>query len=266
MLVDCAAFAPTNHLDLSKWHPDFVPISFYKMFGYPTGVGCLLVRKAALAKLQRPWFAGGTIRAASVQGEWHEMIEGQAAFEDGTINYLALPAVAIGLRHLMSIGMEVIHERVKCLTSWLLDNLLCLSHSNGMPLVQVYGPHTYDRRGATITLNFLTPDGYIIDERVVDQRANKYKLSLRTGCFCNPGAAEAAFHVSEAALLRLSNQVERISWDQFLAEVGMQSGGAVRISLGLATNFADVYRCLQFAQTFLDTFPMEHELPRRLGC
>ena len=194
------------------------------------------------------------------------MIEGQAAFEDGTINYLALPAVAIGLRHLMSIGMEVIHERVKCLTSWLLDNLLCLSHSNGMPLVQVYGPHTYDRRGATITLNFLTPDGYIIDERVVDQRANKYKLSLRTGCFCNPGAAEAAFHVSEAALLRLSNQGERISWDQFLAEVGMQSGGAVRISLGLATNFADVYRCLQFAQTFVDTFPMEHELPRRLGC
>lgn len=105
MLVDCAAFAPTNHLDLSKWHPDFVPISFYKMFGYPTGVGCLLVRKAALAKLQRPWFAGGTIRAASVQGEWPEMIESQAAFEDGTINYLNLPAVAIGLRHLIAIGM-----------------------------------------------------------------------------------------------------------------------------------------------------------------
>src|SRR5258708_1598722 len=266
VIVDGAAFAPTNRLDLFKWHPDFVPISFYKMFGYPTGVGCLLVRKAALAKLQRPWFAGGTIRAASVQGEWHEMIEGQAAFEDGTINYLNLPAVAIGLRHLMTIGMEVIHERVRCLTSWLLDNLLSLYHSNGMPLVQVYGPHNDDRRGATIALNFLTPDGHIIDERVVDQRANKSKLSLRTGCFCNPGAAEAAFHLSEAVLLRLSKQIERMNWDQFLAEVGMQSGGAVRISLGLATTFADAYRCLQFVQTFVDTFPMEHELPPRLGC
>ena len=264
--MDCAAFAPTNRLDLSKWHPDFVPISFYKMFGYPTGVGCLLVRKAALAKLQRPWFAGGTIRAASVQGGWHEMIEGQAAFEDGTINYLNLPAVAIGLRHLTAIGMEVIHERVRCLTSWLLDNLLSSHHSNGMPLVQVYGPHNDDRRGATIALNFLTSDGGIIDERMVDQRASKYKLSLRTGCFCNPGAAEAAFHVSEAALQRLSKQVERMSWDQFLAEVGMQSGGAVRISLGLVTNFADAYRCLRFAQTFVDTFPMEHELPPRLRC
>lgn len=51
VLVDCAAFVPSNRLDLSRWHPDFVPISFYKMFGYPTGVGCLLARKAALEKL-----------------------------------------------------------------------------------------------------------------------------------------------------------------------------------------------------------------------
>jgi hypothetical protein len=57
-----------------------------------------------------------------------------------------------------------------------------------------------------------------------------------------------------------------MNWDQFLAEVGMQSGGAVRISLGLATTFADAYRCLQFAQTFVDTCPVEHELPPRLGC
>jgi hypothetical protein len=136
-------------------------------------------------------------------------------------SWMALPSrPPIGLRHLMTIGMEVIHERVRCLTSWLLDNLLSLYHSNGMPLVQVYGPHNDDRRGATIALNLLTPDGYIIDERVVDQRANEYKLSLRTGCFCNPGAAEAAFHVSEAVLLRLSKQIERMNWDQFLAAVG----------------------------------------------
>jgi len=61
VLLDGAAFAPSNRLDLSRWHPDFVPLSFYKMFGYPTGVGCLLARKAALPQLHRPWFAGGTI-------------------------------------------------------------------------------------------------------------------------------------------------------------------------------------------------------------
>src|SRR5258708_15329242 len=66
VLIDCAAFAPTNRLDLSKWHPDFVPLSFYKIFGYPTGVGCFLARKDALTKLHRPWYSGGTIVFASV--------------------------------------------------------------------------------------------------------------------------------------------------------------------------------------------------------
>ncbi|MBA3947423.1 MAG: aminotransferase class V-fold PLP-dependent enzyme [Herpetosiphonaceae bacterium] len=68
VLLDAAAFAPTNRLDLSRWHPDFVDISFYKIFGYPTGTGCLLARKAALRKLRRPWYAGGTITFSSVLG------------------------------------------------------------------------------------------------------------------------------------------------------------------------------------------------------
>ena len=61
MLLDAAAFVPTNRLDLSTLQPDFVPISFYKMFGYPTGVGALIARKRVLGKLHCPWFAGGTI-------------------------------------------------------------------------------------------------------------------------------------------------------------------------------------------------------------
>ena len=109
VLVDCAAFVPTNRLDLSRWQPDFVPLSFYKMFGYPTGVGCLLARKEALAKLERPWFSGGTIVAVTVQHDWHRTTEGFAAFEDGTVNYLNLPAIEIGLDHVEGIGIDTIH-------------------------------------------------------------------------------------------------------------------------------------------------------------
>ena len=83
-----------------------VPISssqsFYKIFGYPTGVGCLMARKAALAKLHRPWFAGGTITVASVQGDRYYLAEGEAGFEDGTPNYLSLPAVEFGLQYISS--------------------------------------------------------------------------------------------------------------------------------------------------------------------
>ena len=49
VLLDAAAFVPTNRLDLTAVHPDFVAISFYKMFGYPTGVGCLIVRNTIVA-------------------------------------------------------------------------------------------------------------------------------------------------------------------------------------------------------------------------
>ena len=76
VLLDAAAFTATNRLDLSRWKPDFVVQSFYKMFGYPTGVGCLLARKTALAKLRRPWFSGGTITVASVQGDKYYLAEG----------------------------------------------------------------------------------------------------------------------------------------------------------------------------------------------
>src|SRR5262249_40383941 len=39
VLLDASAYVPSNQLDLGRWHPDFVCLSFYKMFGYPTGVG-----------------------------------------------------------------------------------------------------------------------------------------------------------------------------------------------------------------------------------
>src|SRR5439155_824095 len=61
VLLDAAAFVPTSRLDLAAVKPDFVSVSFYKMFGYPTGVGCLLARTHLLGTLRRPWFAGGTV-------------------------------------------------------------------------------------------------------------------------------------------------------------------------------------------------------------
>ena len=248
VLVDCAAFVPSNRLDLGAWQPDFVPISLYKLLGYPTGVGCLLVRERALARLRRPWFSGGTIATVSVQGDWHVPADGEAAFEDGTVNYLALPAVELGLRYLEGIGIETVHTRVRCLTAWLLDELASLRHANGSPVVQIYGPRTTDRRGGTIAFNFLRPDGRPVDIEIVDERAADVGISLRTGCFCNPGAAEHAFGIPREALLR---RAESPAADH-IRELGVESGGAVRVSLGLPTTFRDVYRFMQFASSFCD--------------
>ncbi len=39
VLLDAAGYVCTSQLDLRTLRPDFVPVSFYKMFGFPTGVG-----------------------------------------------------------------------------------------------------------------------------------------------------------------------------------------------------------------------------------
>ena len=253
VLLDAAAFVPTNALDLGRYHPDFVTLSFYKIFGYPTGVGALLARKSALAKLHRPWFAGGTISVASVQSARHYLHEGSEGFEDGTLNYLALPAIEIGLRHIANIGLETIHTRVHCLTSWLLDRLTALRHSNGAPLLHVYGPITIHRRGGTITFNFYDPDGMFLDHRLVERHANAVNISLRTGCFCNPGGGELALGISAEELSSCFVRYDdRLTMDEFRRCIDDKSTGAVRISTGLVTTFADVYAFAQFAASFLD--------------
>jgi molybdenum cofactor sulfurtransferase len=256
VLLDAAAFVPTNRLDLSRWHPDFVTLSFYKMFGYPAGVGCLLARKSALAKLNRPWFAGGTITVASVQGDRHYLHAGGEAFEDGTLNYLALPGVQIGLRHIRAIGLEKIHTRAQCLTGWLLNALMALHHSNGAPLVHVYGPSETRDRGGTVTMNFYDPAGHFIDHQLVEVRANRENISLRTGCFCNPGGGELALGISGDELTNCFVQFQdfehRVTFDDFRRCIDAKSTGAVRVSVGVASTFVDAYRFVAFARSFLD--------------
>jgi molybdenum cofactor sulfurtransferase len=254
VLLDAASFAPTNRLDLSRWQPDFVAISFYKIFGYPTGIGCLIVRKTAARKLRRPWYAGGTITFSSVVAFDHYLTPGPAGFEDGTVNYLSLPAVEIGLRWIESIGIDLIHTRVMCLTGWLIDQLLALRHGNGRPVIRLYGPPNTDRRGGTIQVNFFDPNGEMFDCYALERLANEQRISLRAGCHCNPGAREVALGFTRDDLAVCFRDKDRLTFEQFLHAIDGKTTGALRASIGLATNFADVYRYMQFARTFIDSY------------
>lgn len=250
VLLDAAAYVPTNRLDLSVVAADFVPISWYKVFGYPTGVGCLIARREALARLRRPWFAGGTIQAVSVAGDWFQFSDAGAAFEDGTPNFLNIPDVGFGLRWISDIGMELISERVRCLTRWLLSRLTQASHSNGMPLVRVYGPTDGHHRGATIALNILDATGAVVDERLVGAEAADRRMSVRAGCFCNPGAAEAAFGIDIQRLVGVTSHQPR-TIDDYLELLGLPSGGAIRVSFGIASTHRDAEA---FADFVIDTY------------
>lgn len=67
-LLDAAALAPTSIVSLTETPVDAMAISFYKMFGFPTGVGALIVKESFLAQLERPWFAGGTVDVVQAPG------------------------------------------------------------------------------------------------------------------------------------------------------------------------------------------------------
>jgi molybdenum cofactor sulfurtransferase len=255
-LLDAAAFVPTNRLDLSQWHPDFVSLSFYKMFGYPTGVGCLLARREALAKLRRPWFSGGVISVASVQGDCYSLHEGASGFEDGTVDFLGIPGVEIGLRHLERVGVERIRTRCHALAGWLIRRLLEMRHPNGAPMARIYGPTSMERRGGIVTCNFYTADGAPVNHRVVEEAAAARKISLRTGCFCNPGDGEVALELSKDMLAGCLHRQEapiaaRLTEDDFRLCVTGSSPGAVRISFGIASNFADAFAFVESVPEFV---------------
>ncbi|MFE7441027.1 aminotransferase class V-fold PLP-dependent enzyme [Streptomyces chartreusis] len=255
VLLDAAAFVPSGLLDLSAVHPDFVVVSWYKVFGYPTGVGSLIARREALARLRRPWFSGGTISVASAQVEWHRMSDDESAFEDGTLNFLHIPDVATGLELIGAVGMDSVSRHVGELTAVLMDGLRSLTHSSGMPMVRLYGPRTSEGRGGTVALNLLDVHGNVIDERVVARDSSARGISLRTGCFCNPGAGEASFGISMQSLRRAVRNTDG-TMDDYLRQLAMPSGGAVRVSVGLPSNRADVEAFLAFVlDTYRDSVP-----------
>jgi len=253
-------------LDLSVVKPDFVPVSWYKVFGYPTGIGCLIARREALGRLRRPWFAGESVYIASAQAAWHTLAADEARFEDGTVSFLQIPDLESGLSWVNRIGIDRIHQRVMCLTGWLIDRLAALRHGNGEPMAWIYGPAGTRDRGGTVAFNLLDPGGRVVDERAVARESAAAGISIRTGCFCNPGAIQGAFQLTSTNW-RAALRGNARTMDQYLDLPGMPSDGTLRASVGLASNVDDVERFLAFVEmTYRDRAVGTGGLTPRRGC
>ncbi|EIN06432.1 PLP-dependent transferase [Punctularia strigosozonata HHB-11173 SS5] len=258
-LLDAAALAPISTISLASTPVDAMAISFYKMFGFPTGVGALVVKKSFLQSLKRPWFAGGTVDVVQVPGTVVTMAHDvHEQFEDGTINYLSLPTITDGLRFL-SAYLPFLPLRLTCFVQYLIESLSALKHQGtGTPVVKVLSRRPGRRLqgvgdqtdcGAVVSLLFLDPNGDMIPNSFIEHAATSKRISLRTGCMCNPGGAAALLGLKDH-MARLS-EVPNATLDEFECLVGHELG-VVRISLGLATNFEDVWRVIEFASVLAD--------------
>lgn len=251
VLLDAAAFVPTNPLNLSVYQPEFVTMSFYKIFGYPTGLGALFIKNTVFEKLQKAWFAGGTVKMVAVSSDNFFLAENYERFEDGTLNYIGIPALKFGFEKINEVGMPVIQQRVYLLTEWLLKRMLALKHQNGQSLVQVFGPQDMRSRGGTIIFNLFSASGDPLNYYEVEQAANAQKISLRTGCFCNPGIDEINHAIGKDELSRYFTSHTITDLDHMSDSLGRMRG-AIRVSLGWASNFADVFGFIQFLEGYVD--------------
>ena len=264
VVLDAAAYAAVSDLDLSSDKPDFVPLSFYKIFGWPTGLGCLIARNDALAELRRPWFSGGTVVASSAMGGWYAPAASSEGFEDGTPDFTGVLGVPIGLDYVREVlGRGAVRTRVRCLMDCLLDAMRTLCHGNGLPLCVLYGPADTKDRGATIAFNLLDADGALVDERAVETGAAHSGIALRAGCFCNPGVGETIFALDPEDLLRAGRHRPALSTaDEYRRAMGLPTGGALRISLGPVSDLRDISRLLRFLKSWRDYRAVDDGMPR----
>ncbi|XP_068597270.1 molybdenum cofactor sulfurase isoform X2 [Brachionichthys hirsutus] len=251
VLLDAASHACCSPLSLRDCPADFVPISFYKMFGFPTGLGALLVRRDAASTLKKAYFGGGTAAAYLVGEDYYVHVANVSdRFEDGTVSFLDIIAVNHGFEalHRITGGMHSVQQHSFGLARYTYMLLSCLCHGNGRPVAQIYTEGQFvspATQGAILNFNLKDCRGQIIGYSQVDRMAALFNIHLRTGCFCNTGACQSFLGLT-------SQQAGHVCGDD-VDLVDGQPTGSVRVSFGYMSTFEDCQTFLNFvAECFVE--------------
>lgn len=257
VLLDVAAYVTTSPLDLSDQEaaPDFLTMSFYKIFGFPN-LGALLVRKAAAHVFnQRRYFGGGTTdMIACNEDPWVARKRGfSESVEDGTGPAHSIMALncAIRVHERLYGGLEQISKHTNWLARQLYGQLSFLRHSNGRPVFVVYKDptSTYGDRtsqGATIAFNVYGTDGRYFDTALVSNEAMASKIHVRAGSLCNPAGMAYALGIDDYELRRVYDAGLRCGTGSSSAGRPL---GMVRVSFGACSTRDDVHVFMNFMKT-----------------
>ncbi|XP_077244486.1 molybdenum cofactor sulfurase (LOS5) (ABA3) isoform X3 [Tasmannia lanceolata] len=251
VLIDAAKGCATQPPDLSRFPADFVVISFYKIFGYPTGLGALIVRTEAAKLLKKTYFSGGTVAASIADIDFVRRRGGvEESFEDGTQSFLSIASIHHGFKIINTLTTSVISRHTMSLANFSRRMLFGLRHENGAGVCVLYGRDNakvsscHMDMGPTVAFNLKRPDGSWYGYREVEKLASLSGIQLRTGCFCNPGACSKYLGLSHSDLL--SNiEVGHVCWDDHDIINGKPTG-AVRISFGYMSTFEDAKKFISF--------------------
>ncbi|XP_074573005.1 molybdenum cofactor sulfurase isoform X1 [Curcuma longa] len=244
VLIDAAKGSATEPPDLARFHADFVVCSFYKIFGYPTGLGALIIHSETARILTKKYFSGGTVSASIADVDFIKRRENiEQVLEDGTLSFLALTSIHHGFMIINRLTTAAIFRHTTSLASYTRDVMMGLKHANGVDACNIYGKYLSDI-GPTIAFNLRRADGSWVGYREVEKLASLSGIQLRTGCFCNPGACAKYLDLSHFDLMA-NLEAGHVCWDDNDILHGKPTG-AVRISFGYMSTYEDAENFLRF--------------------
>ncbi|KAL0216481.1 hypothetical protein P9112_008665 [Eukaryota sp. TZLM1-RC] len=287
-MVSCCCFNMSN----IESSPDFLPISFYKMFGYPTGLGALIAKNSALDLVNPSYFGGGTVTAVLPDRDWEVKRKSHAArLEFGTISFTDISSLTFGLDFMEQLGMENIAKHTMSLTYHLAENLANLTHSNGQPLVCLYGNFPNSTKsmpgsvgqGPIVAFTLKKSNGETIPHSAVLKHCTNNNISIRAGCVCNHGSCFYMAGVADeevyarfkagcecdggccASVGELPGQVNQNLIDKSFVSLRSQNhcwedfyprgqfAGILRASIGAPTTLEDVNALVEALKYFIDS-------------
>lgn len=260
----------TSRLDLSEIQPDFLVASFYKIFGFPTGIAALLIKKSdrvkssiARKKCQPRYFGGGTLQFALVDQDYVSVRQNEYKYheylENGTISYLSIIGVALAIEKFEKLSinnpfnriMVQVQDYLEKLTNDCVAKLEGLRHFNNLQLVEIYYRKGL-KHGPIIAFNLKNSTGAYIGYTLVDKLAQEKKIHLRTGCFCNLGACKMFLNNSDDFLKNF--QLHGHKCGDHIDLIDGKPTGAIRVSFGYCTLQDDIDLFLEFlAEYFIET-------------
>ncbi|KAF8213638.1 pyridoxal phosphate-dependent transferase [Mycena galopus ATCC 62051] len=271
ILLDAAAYLATAVLDLGSipfdLAPDFIACSFYKIVGYPTGLGCLVVKRSSAPFLQRNgYFGGGTIDAVSVSSPfWSQprrsLVPGpiHERFEDGTLPFLNIIALghALDTHRRLYKSHGHVSKHVSGLLRFATRELSLIYHANGRPVVQqhrAFGSSEYlEEPGPTIGFSLLDPSSEFVGHVYLEQLATVNGFQIRTGGLCNTGLLASVFDITDQDFADEYDR-GRSCWDdeEFSGSEENKNRplGIARISFGASSTIDDVLQWLSFIRRY----------------
>ncbi|XP_055821425.1 molybdenum cofactor sulfurase-like [Solanum dulcamara] len=169
-----------------------------------------------------------------------------------------------GLDHADKLGLILTSSRARYLINWLINALTCLQHPYTEdihhPLVKIYGSKIHFNRGPAVAFNVFDWKGQKIDPTLVQKLADRNNISLSCA-FLQHIWFTKMYDDEKKTILEIQRSGDDNNNNNNIIKKGKLNCGVsvISVSIGMMTNFEDLYRLWSFIARFLDADFVEKE-------